>query len=141
MLEYRVPLQQRLISIFLYTVLGFITYPGFRHDGTWLLSIVLWSGFILMMAGAVIELRFVLFGNPPVWRIVDNALEVRTWFKRTTFSLDSVTIAVVGGSSWGSTVLSDRSQRITLTSFELPVAQRAVLAQAIPSSCRRMALT
>lgn len=139
MLEYRTPVQQRILFVIVSLLLGLAAFPDGGDGSHWILTFLQLSWCALISVALCMEVRFVVMGNPPVWSISNNVLEVRTWFMHATFAVDSVSITVVGGNIFGSTVISDANSRITLSCFDFPPAQRDVLTKATTSYGRSAA--
>jgi hypothetical protein len=127
-----VPVRKRVGTILLYLILITISSPALTDVNNTALSILLYAGFGLFTLGCLIEFCELARGNPPVWRIIGDKVEVTTLFKRRTFSVDSITIHARRTLPLvGYTLITDGTSSITLSMSDLPPRKRADLEKAI----------
>lgn len=109
------------------TLVGMIWLNSSLHDGG-LASALLLLPCALFLSNALIELSYLVRGNPPVVSIADDVMTVIGPVRTKRFALSDVSVAASSRPLWpGTVVIKSAGSSITLTDFEIGRKARVAL--------------
>lgn len=112
------------------TLVGMIWLNSSLQDGGFISTLLLLLPTALFLSNAIIELAYLLRGNPAVVSIADEVMTVRGPLRTKRFALSDVSVAASSRLLWpGSVVIKSADSSVTLTDFEIGRKSRVALTE------------
>lgn len=110
-------------------VVGMVWLNPSLHDGGVVSAVLLIPSAVLLF-NALVELSYLVRGNPAVVGIADDAMTVIGPLRTRRFALSDVTAVSSSGNNWpGAVVIKTASSSVTLSDFEIGRKARVALAE------------